>query len=527
MIEKSLITSFRFLTIVLPLLIFLLLQEVNATCGMSKEAPIRYYTSLEKRASGLFSSEMQQSISTYVNRCGSESGKFLMLTLGAARANYYSDVFDISTDGKLFPNICTLEGLPVARKLSFADNQANMLQNYQAIRSCLFFRVEDIGGQILELPQNQTSCKVRINNPASADVTGDFCFFKIKATSEFKITPLINPECENGEFYNQNKINPQDVQSVLNIYVTGDSSGMSSEINPVGSRQIHWHLQPPNELMSLISNFENEDLKFPAEYNVDTHLGEVEVKSSSLGTDIYLSNFIQNLSLEKCIRSLCSSPSWYLHPVFEQVDFFERDTNGKFEIIDTWYGGGYAQPAWEGLMKIGTHHMSGYNIREGHQYKIELTLTDPLDDYLMYLNWAKQMLIRLPEIGENSDLQKLEVLAPLQQLRLISSLPALPAVGSAINLGDLQKIIADLNKLVGSRAWPDSYELVCDPLRINCIRSASRKYHTKIIFEFKVGPLNPQTKAWKIEEMITTKDSPIFQKYRKILTQLPYLKCGS
>jgi len=138
----------------------------------------------------------------------------------------------------------------------------------------------------------------------------------------------------------------------------------------------------------LIDSGDNESLQFPAEYNVDIHMGELNITSTSFGTNLYSSMFVSNISKNNCLKGFCTSPSSFLQPVYGEFLFDKmialNKSDIKLENIDQWYSGGMAGPNWEGLIKGATHIIRNTQLELGQRYRLTLTFIDPYDDYILF-----------------------------------------------------------------------------------------------------------------------------------------------
>ena len=509
----------------LPL--YLITSTAMSDCIMSRNSPLNLFINPSQKTSGSFSLEESSSISSSISRCSQDSGKYLMLSLGAARPGFYSDVLDITLNGDIADSRCILSDLPTNQKQTPRDRSDLLRESLSTIRKCLSLRVQDLSKNSLEFSSNQKNCKITTKEDGSIELEGDLCFVKIKPQNDFLITPTIKSDCLHPDFEGLNMLRSEDIQAVLNSYVAGDDSGSSTDIRPLGSRLIRLFFTPREEVFPITESFQNENLYFPGEYNVDIHMGELNLSSSSRGTDIYVSSFVQNFAEDSCLKDFCSSPSSFFQPVYGEFQFFEIHNASHNESLDIWYSGGVAAPQWEGFIKNRVHTIPGTQLKKGHRYRLTLTYTDPFDDFIVFLNYNRQILINLSSM-ENPTVAG--YLKTLQSLPLMSSLPFLPVLSSSDNFSQdnkLLKTLENLNKIIGTRIWPCTYKYVCNHNRESCIQSGSQKFHTKIVFDFTAQSINPQSGRWELGDYKNIRISPTFNSYAQTPKNLPTLLCTS
>lgn len=501
--------------------------DVHASCTMSRARQINIFSNAYAGTSGIFLGSADIKASSFINKCETASGHYLMLSLGVSRASVYSDTMDISLDGRIANTNCQLTDLPVPLKYGHAEIADIFDKKHSALRTCFFISVTDPTGSPISFKADQPHCKITTPQQGFLNLEGDLCFLKLRPTTQLMVTPTLREECLNPNFLKDNHIEPQDIQAVLNAYVVGDDTGLSTDVDPIGSRSLRWYLSPPQELFPLTESGENENLMFPAEYNVDIHMGEIKLAQSAQGTSIASSLFVDNTAKKNCSGAVCSSPSSYLQPVYGEFELQKINSGKKNESLDIWYSGGMAGPNWQGLIKSSAHTLHDVQLEPGQNYMLSITFTDPFDDYMLFLNWTKQLLIDLSKMGGGlPGISTIEPLRELNGLGVLPKFPSLPSLGTPMGEDILQSVLVNLQNLVGTRVWPNSYTKVCNGERTNCIKSGSEKHYIRLEFQFTAIKYNSDAGAWDIGEMQIKKKSSVFESYQRLIKKLPRFECS-
>lgn len=516
------------LTLVLSFVgVFFIGSEALAECKMSREPKLNYFISTQDHFTGMFQEDSSKSPApSVIERCQSDAGSYLMISQGIYHNDILSSIGEISFDGKIADTKCSVENSLTNSKPAFAMKSALVQQQYRALRACTYMQIYDLENKSINFIPDQKFCKVtRIGN-GLLRAEGDYCFFKINPLNRFAITTIVKEECKDANFLRTHNIDPQDIEGALNAYIAGDDSGSSTDLTQLGTTRMRIYIQPHEKIIPLTETFSIDTPRFPTEYNVDLNMGDFQLMGQDQTFTVNMSVEANNNSNRKCHEGFCASSSDFDQPVVSEVEFKQIMRDGSKNFIDAWWHFGIVGPRWQGLVDA-NHTLEETEIKVGNRYETTVTFVDPYEDFSLFVEAFKQFTIDLNSTQGTAGLDVIASLPGLPQLMALAGLKSLPNLSSPTMNDELDRIIAALDKLGKNRQWPAYYDTVCDKNRSSCIRAGKVKFFTKLTTQFTIGPVDPETGVYTLENVVVKKESPVNGSYQRTVPALPRMKCGA
>ncbi|NUN06610.1 MAG: hypothetical protein HUU57_12715 [Bdellovibrio sp.] len=398
-------------------------------------------------------------------------------------------------------------------------------EQLRALRLCTFITVQDEARAPLEFRQTPL-CKIIREEGGILRLEGTLCFLRIRPNNRFAVSMALKEECKSQKFLDENNIEPQDLNIALNSYVTGDDTGVSTDVTPIGSVPNRIFIQPPTGLLPLNEDQGLETPRFISDYNGDIQMGQLNISGEDLTFHIDPYVYFNNNTPKHCKAGVCSSPSHFNLPFAGEFELREISGGGKTRFIDSWWGGTMVKPHWQGLLRLQGHAIEESEIREGRRYSLTLTMIDPTEDFFIFISDFTQFLINLNDINGTAGIDSLTGIGGLSGLGGIPGLPILPGLPATRDLnGTISQVIKALQKLGKSRDWPGYYDRVCSLDYKDCMLAGKSKYFLKLQTEFTLGPRDPETNYFTMKNVVVKRDSPVMEAYNRTLPKLPHLKC--
>lgn len=461
-----------------------------------------------------------------IDKCTESAGQFLMLSKGIYMPTLVSDVADISLDGEIpSDNICKIENPLFAKPLSHDQKKDLVRRQHRFLKECGFISVAELSGRPLRYNARQQFCKITNMGPSIAKLEGDYCFLQINPSYNLAITLGINPECATPEKMRSLGLEFGDIEATLNSYVTGDASGMSTDVDPIGSSRYRFTLQAPQNLIELSEDMGPEAPRFPTTYKAEMNMGDLQFRPSGedrVDLDMYLS--VDNMDSPSCKDGLCTGPSSYNIPVAAEVEIYRLPPAGKPQLVDGWTTGTIAQGSWKGLMRLPQQTIDGLYMKKGEQYKVVVTMIDPYDDFYIFLTRAEQFLVDLKGANGVAGLDSIPSLVALTNLAGMPDLVGLPSITTSDLNSDLEQSLGFFKKLGATRLWPTYYSRLCDPTHGKCFEAGKQKFWNRFTTHFTVGDLSPNN-IYNLSDIRVTKESPQQVIMNKAVKTLPRYSC--
>ncbi|MBV2167381.1 MAG: hypothetical protein KUL82_01630 [Bdellovibrio sp.] len=461
-----------------------------------------------------------------IDKCTESAGKFLMLSKGVFMPGLVSDVADISLDGEI-PNdkVCRIENPIFSKPLDHNQKKSLVKRQHQFLKECTFITVAEMSGRPLRYNAFQPFCKVTNMGASMVQMEGDYCFLQINPSYNLAISMGLKSQCANLEKMRELGLEFGDIEASLNSYVTGDDTGMSTEVDPIGSSRYRFTLQAPKNFIPLSDDLGMEAPRFPATYEAEMNIGELRFRPSGserVDLDMYLS--VDNMNAPFCKEGLCAGASTYNIPVAAEIEIYRIDASGKKSFVDGWTTGGIAQGNWKGLLRLPQHTIDGEGFKAGDNYKVIVTMYDPFEDFYIFLSQAEQFLIDLKGANGVAGLDSIPSLQALTNLTGLPSLMGLPDISSGDINSDLEMSLSYFKKLGATRLWPTYYSKICDPSHGSCLVPGKQKFWNRFTANFQIGGMS-SAGIYDLKKIHVVKESPMGIIMDRQVPTLPRYSC--
>ncbi|WP_413560318.1 hypothetical protein [Bdellovibrio sp. HCB209] len=496
-----------------------------AGCVVDNDEKIQLNISPETRSWGDYQGN-QMITASKVYECKEDVGRYLMISLGATQWSSSSDVKDTFIFDNYQPEVCSMQNSKVVASYNPQRTKANFSRQYKFLRSCFDLRVVDLGSAPIIAKENQEFCKIERTSDGALILKGDMCFLKIRSQSQFAIQPVLNKRCTDADYLNSLGVQAQDIYANINILTTGDDTGYSTDVENIGSRPMHINITPNSSLLNLSENFGTGVPRFTTSYNINSDWGDLKIRTDfKEKTEFNLSFFVSNMVDEKCAGSACASSSNFTQPFVGQVELFKLRRGGSPQLVEEWWDGGLVPPNWQGFVKGIKYRVPDTVVESGGRYRMIATFQDPTDDYAIFLNGLRQMLMRMYDIeGSTVGIDTLPALSTLSTLGAIPGFGGTRVLNSNNQSVDLAETIKGLEEIISSTVWPPYYESICDGSK--CVKFGKRKFHQRLVLEFTVKKPEYEGEDLELRDIQMQKISPVFDSYPMQKSDFVKLQCG-
>ncbi len=498
----------------------------QAGCIVDNDEKIEINISPETQSWGDYSGR-QVITASKVYKCEQDAGRYLMVSLGGVQWNSSSGARENHMFGNYDTKACVLESSKTASiKYDSMKTEDHFSRQYKFLRACVDIRVVDLGGSPIIAEDFQKYCEVERIGDNAVTLRGDMCFLKIKSQNQFSVQPVLNPDCLDSNYLQKMGVQAQDIFANLNILTAGDDSGLSQDLDYIGSRPLHINITPNSKMLKLTEDIGTSVPRFTTSYSVNADWGPIKIFSyGNENTELDLSFYVSNMSDPKCIGDNCGSYSNFMQPFVGQVELYQLSSKRKPELIEEWWDGGLVPPNWQGFIQGIKYKVPDKLITSGGRYRIVATFQNPTDDYAIFLNGLQQMLIRLYNTeGATVGIDTIPALRTLQELGTISGLGGLGNLNSNDQTVGLAQTMNGLEGIIKSTVWPPYYESVCSGGK--CTGFTNKKFYQRLVFEF-TAVQNKGTSEVLFKDMQMQKISPVFDGYPMQKGNFVSLKCGN
>ncbi|MFP5519450.1 MAG: hypothetical protein ACLGGX_06070 [Bdellovibrionia bacterium] len=517
--------SIKVLSFALSVMSPLLVLDTAQACKMTREPKQNFFINPKLGISGVFSDGAKMTADpSVVERCQSNAGKFLMISTGVRVPSLNADTADISFDGTFEQPTCSIVNSPVIEPMDFSTKKANFDSRYKFLRMCTHTQVYDLDNRPIAFSADQKACKITSIGSGVLKLEGEYCFLRISPLNRFAAQVIINDECKKASHLRKLGIESQDIEGVINTYVVGDETGVSTDVDPLGSNRFRIYIQPNDNLMALTEAYDEETPRFPSTYTPELHLGDLRVRGSGQTWFFDTTLLASNSSTSKCKAGECVRTSNFNVPVVGEVEL-ARLNKGKFEFVDEWWFASMLDANYEGILKNPEKNLIETEFKTGDRYRLVMTFVDPYEDFNLFVSAFKQFLIDLRPVNGTAGIDVIQSLSPLAELIGLNPLDNLPNMRSPNMEEELARVLDSIAKLGAGRQWPAYFEDICDSSMSTCIKAGKSKFYLKLTAEFTVGNVNPETGYLEFKDYSVKRESPLGGSYTRKVIGMPKVVC--
>jgi len=495
-------------------------------CRMSREGKQNFFINPELQVSGIFSDAQRRPANpSLVDRCQPNAGKFMMISTGIRVPSANSDTADISFDGTLLENACSIKNsLSFLGPQSFSEKKANFDNRYHFLRKCTHIQVYDTEKSKIQFNPNQRACKITSLGEGILRLDGEYCFLKIHPSNRFAVQIVINDECKTDATLTSHEIYYQDIEGVINTYVVGDDSGLSTDIDPLGSNRFRIFIQPPSRLFPLSEAFDQETPRFVTTYAPDLNLGPVKIRGQNNIWFLSLGLEANNRNPKNCISKACNQISNFSVPVVGEVELF-RKAKDRFNSIDNWWFAALLEPNYQGILRNAERNIMDLGILENDEFKLTVTFVDPYEDFNLFVSQIQQFLIDLKSVNGTAGIDVIQPINPLAQLIGLRYLDGLPNLRSPDMAEELGRVIDSLNRLGLHRQWPSYFSKVCNSSLSTCVNAGRSRFYLRLSLEFQIGEGTSASGHLNLKNLRVRRESAVDKSFYKPVMALPEVSC--
>lgn len=464
-------------TLVRDLLFLTVLTSMEANADLLRSIPdfVQMYISPQRGWAG--SVGTLPPTATVAGFAKEDFGRWFTLANGPEFVNLFGG-HSAAFTGQLIPDNCKVKDDVFALDLKTWDQkQTNYQLQTKQLNRCLQLRVKDLSG--IAPAEVHPACEVEKINQFEVIARGGLCYFKVNPNSAFSVTYETNPECTDPNNFSRLELNPLDIFAYSGFYLSGDASGRSTYLKPLGSSSLRFSIEAPPSDVNLSVDMGEGNPRWPVQAFPDVHMGEVQIESKGDESRIVPRVFFRNNCNEE--GSLACQ---YAIPIGVQYTLKEL-VGEKTRTLDQWYTGGVSPAFWEGFFPT-QRDISNFRFEPGRRYRVEADLTYLSLYHRLFKEGFKSFLIQngLWTIDPNAPLLPIRPISRMPGLDSLTSMSQLPLVSPLNPAGgnDFQLELNQLRALLRGVDWPPFYEEMCGER--GCAKANSGKAQLKVGVEF-------------------------------------------
>jgi hypothetical protein len=407
-----------------------------------------------------------------------DAGSWLTLATGPEFVNLLGGHSTAFT-GQLNQDNCSVGETPFPMTLQTWDTKLDFyrLQTRQLNR-CVQFRIKDVAG--LNPASVQPACTVTTLSDTEAVANGGLCYFRINPNSSFTIQYEVSPECTDANLFADLELKPLDIFAYSGFYMSGDASGRSTLLKPLGSAALRFSIEAPSKDVALSVNMGEGSPRWPMVAFPDVHMSELEIQNKGSESKMLTRLFIKN-SCDDANESACRSSL----PIGVQYTLKEILPTGRLRTLDQWYAGGVSPAFWEGFFPS-QRDITNFQFKEGSRYRLEADLTYLSIYHRLFKEGFKSFLIQrgLWTIDPNAPLLPIPPVSRMPGLDTLKPNSPLPVVDPLAPGGgnDFQLELNQMRALLKGVDWPPYYEEMCGD--DGCSKANSGEAKLKVGIDF-------------------------------------------
>jgi hypothetical protein len=395
----------------------------------------------------------------------------------------------------------------------------NVTDRSQFLRKCVQIIITEQRGMKLQThPQSQCQFKPLTADGSSIQTDGNGCLIAVTPGSRIAMEQVINKDCYESSFLNQNQIQSGDYESVLKLWPVAVEAEKLNILSPIGLRYLRHTLLPSQGFMPRAAKDTVESMSFISALSTNVSPGTINIQSIGQNRVLIQPTFlVENLAKDFCLNGTCAKISSYVAPIAGLIKLYKLNTkSNKQTEIAQWAHALKVPSNWSGMAEFrAENNLSGISmgaletdmkLNAGDEFTLAADFFEPrtLIDELM----ATQNYLELNSnlaVGESSSSEALPTLPKVGQIGQLEKMPSLPSVG----LG--YKGILELSDQFNMKKnWTQTYDRVCNSVNMNCMKlSGLNKPFSSIKMRFKIGA-NKEIIPLSVE-----KQSPVFENYKQ------------
>lgn len=424
-----------------------------------------------------------------IQNCKGVTDQYLALTIGNRESSLASDSGNVVISPELGLERCDFT--PGIKKIpwliSQTDRETAIRNRVKTLRACVALRVSSLNGRPLVLG-NHPSCKWTAAGTNSYIARGAVCTVKLEQSSAIAVKPIIEDSCMTAARFESGEIQPADLNTALQAFVTSDEkASVSSAIIGVSGRRIVFAPSP-----KVVAFDEDMDLRFPKTLNL-----KIQPSAIDIATQRAKDEATSYITMQMVVRNVGSRSSSYPVPLAAEAELFElTDVDGKTtsRTVSTWmaYASGQTLvPAdWSGVFVTDRAEIPDFAFRHGKRYRIRLKYFHPHDVPGLL---QAEIMNRPQSFSFNTssfDVAKFPTLNFLRRVPMYSGFPIMGRgpqdhqPGSQISATE-KEILQFFRQLGVDAMFPARYNKICDDAAdTNCAQIGQATFFGQSVIDF-------------------------------------------
>lgn len=497
------------------LLVKLLLSQSEAKADLLRSIPnlVHLHIARERGWSGSVASEIPEA--SFAGFDNSDVGRWFTVAIGPEFVNMRGG-HSVAFTGQLSPDRCRAIHPPVPLVFQSWDSKQSLYTaQTRRLNRCVALRVRDVAG--IRPADQHPACQIEKVSDTEVIAHGGLCYFRINPGSFFRVSYAVDKACSQTRQPDDREAT--DIFATSSFYISGDPSGRSSLLKPLGSGALRFSVEPSPQAALLSVDMGDGAPRWPVRAYPDVHMGDLVVEG--LGADtrmtsqIYLKNACPDGADAHCHAAL---------PIGVQYTLMEvRDDSGT-QLMDRWYSGGVSPVGWDGFFSA-QRNLTNASLIAGRRYRLEADLTYLSLYHRLFKEGFRNYLIQRGQWSINSD-------APLLPLPAIALIPGLVAyqpnaplpVTSHLTPGgklDFQLELNQLRALLTGVDWPPYYEEMCGDQ--GCARAQGGRAQLRVGVDFRFRGFDAANS--KIDQLNVWRSSSFSSEYNKTVDHLFQAEC--
>ncbi len=489
-------------------------------CTASQDPPVNYYFSTEIPSSGIFYDGQDRSRArpTIIDGCKEAAGQFLMVALALRTQKPNGKSGDLNFTSHYSVDQCQILNNPFPQKQTKEQKLQSFLDQYAFLRSCTYYDVKELEGNTILLPETQPAAQMVKISPDHLLFYGDFFYIKIQKASRFGIGIGLRKECTDTNYIQERGLKPGEIQALLNTFIAGDASGLTTDLTAIGSSKIRLLLNPSSSSLS----YPSPSIEPDAPFWPNTWRGGIELGSIGLKPEKDLRTRVE---FQLLMDHFGSTEDSYLTPVAGKMELSDLSSDRK-KVLDSWYFGDISPPQYQGFLVGLPRMVSRGVIQSGRRYRIQFSMVDPNEDFLLFKTGMKQMLVDLSSLIGLPGVDLLDTINSLTSLAEGKTLNGLAGLSGTDAEQVIENSLDDLSQRTNHPSWPPEYKRTCISRDGACTERGKHKWIKRLGAEFTIGNPLPDEhyELLNLTEFSEDLDHP----YREwSVPSLPQLDCSA
>jgi hypothetical protein len=457
------------------------------------------------------------------------TNKFLMIAFGPQNKEFTDRVgiFDYANNYR--DSGCFINNSPFKKTLTFNDRNQNLQDRWKYIKSCYEIHVEEEANTPLNMPKEQPGCTYKQTGKNKMSFNGGFCFVKPGFGSSFLIKFSLKEECKNFEDLSAHNLKTSDLETMLNFYSSGDTTGESIDLTAISTLPLRLTIAPDERLLPASDDYGIATPQFPVNYSVpDIHFGNPEGKLVAADrVQMRLPLWVDNNCQKVCSNNNCTSACDYAQPIVGNMDYFELK-NGKEEFLTSWYEGGVAQPGYQGEISGLGFEVPTELAEVGKTYRYRMSFNDPKYDFEKLKNRIRTRLGTMEQDIGAINRGQIHTIPETPAINEISKFPTIEPIPGLVftpdNFNSIDRATEALRNYLSFKLWPPYYNLICSPTDGNNCHGMKDNYLT-LEMDVKILSYNEEEKTYRYEVLKIERKSEVLPGYSRTSPLIPAVKC--